>query len=299
MSLEQMVYNGRIPKLRIILFLIIEIVFLIYVLVKDHKDGKNEPIDDSKSKIDMERMKAGLRQFIGNNQEQIVGILGQQYITNNIKNYGFCFLTDKAYYFIGNVFQKKHYFTWKSNIQHRIVINEMKGIKIKNFCPLRTIGFALYTVYSLYWNVKFIFLGASVGYYDMETLSDFDGVCIYISMFSIVIYFFCIIYGIVNLLFKRKTMIDIEFTTQIMRFPVSVLGKKEIKDFYKSVSQTQETVSNVINADNSKSIERTYAEPNGKGESKVEALAELSKLYEQNIIGQEEFEKLKKEIING
>lgn len=100
-------------------------------------------------------------------------------------------------------------------------------------------------------------------------------------------------------MFKRKTMIDIEFTTQIMRFPVSVLGKKEIKDFYKSVSQTQETVSNVINADNSKSIERTYAEPNGKGESKVEALAELSKLYEQNIIGQEEFEKLKKEIING
>lgn len=296
MRLEDVVYSGQIPKVRIVLFLVAEIVFFIYVLVNNLKNSKNTPIDDSKSQIDMEGIKQKLKQFMGNNQEQIIGVLGKQYVINDKKNQGFCFLTDKAYYFIGNVLQKKSLFTWKSNIQHRVVASEMKGIKIKNMYPIETILFSIYTVFILYWNIKFIFILADT---EAELVNTGDKVCTVTSGVGIFIYFLCIIYGVGEIFLRRKTTIDIIFTTQTMRFPVGALGKKEIKDFYKSVSYSQETISSTVTSDNGPRLESTYDQSKNTGKNKVEALAELSKLYEQGMIGQEEFEKLKEEIING
>jgi hypothetical protein len=90
---------------------------------------------------------------------------------------------------------------------------------------------------------------------------------------------------------KRMTTVDLEFTDQIMCFKVNQLGKQELKTFYKAVSQVQENVNNQVGS-YEPNVNNTVNSVN-----KVESLTEISKLHNQGLITQEEFEKLKKEVM--
>lgn len=202
------------------------------------KSGLNEALDDSNWHTDFEKLQTALKKYLGNEQEVIVGMLGKNNATSNESIYekGFCFLTDKATYFIGKVWQKKSIFTWKSNIQYRIVNTEMKGIRINNLFPWHGLLFLLYTIFSL--------INAIIVEYRLYLLMD-DEEEKYIGYFFLIILIMFIlltylIYGLVIVFVKRMTTIDLEFTNQIMRFQINQLGQQEIKDFYKTVSEIQE-----------------------------------------------------------
>ena len=90
--------------------------------------------------------------------------------------------------------------------------------------------------------------------------------------------FWVLIYGIVNFFLNTGSRINIEFTSQTFSFPVDTLGAEEIKAFYMASNNFQ-----VL--------------PSIQEKSKTDSLMELSKLYEQKLVSQEEFEKLKKKIM--
>ena len=108
-------------------------VFVIGILI-NRKKLKDTPQDDSNWNINYDNLTSALRKFVSNRNEEIVAILGkvnaQTLLNSNINNVGFCILSEKAFYFVGKVWQKKGIFSFKSNIQHRIPITEMKGVKV-------------------------------------------------------------------------------------------------------------------------------------------------------------------------
>lgn len=114
----------------------------IFTLVLTIKwNSKDNPIDDSSWNIDKTDLYNKLRRFISNPQENIYAVLNIQnalnVIQNGISEEGFAILTDRACYFIGKIYEKKGIFTRKANVQHRIVVSEMKGVRVGTLSRIR------------------------------------------------------------------------------------------------------------------------------------------------------------------
>lgn len=318
MNVERYLERGQLPVFWIVSFALVEIGFFIYLLITSRRDGEDVPSDDSNWRIDFEQLKYGLNKFLGNKQERIVGILGKNNVmNNNAYEKGFCFVTDRAYYFIGKVWQKKYFFSWKSNIQCRIVASEMKEIRIRTLYPWKMLLFTAYTVFNYVWNIRLIIVMILVGI-RMNLSYDFEEAMmttVFLLTGWLVVMLIPLIYGLFSIYLKRKTTIDIEFTNQTMRFPINILGKQEIKDFYKAASQIQESMAGerigtapqrtslsgnihtIVNSVQETVMNKNNAVSNNMAPNKVQRLSELSKLYEQGMLSKEEFGKLKGEII--
>ena len=85
---------------------------------------------------------------------------------------------------------------------------------------------------------------------------------------------------------------DIEFASQVMRFPINELGKQEIKEFYKATSSVQQIIEG-----RSDSSVKTESIESGSAQDSLSKLKELNELYEKGVITKEEFDKVKQEII--
>ena len=284
-----------------ILLVLCTVTLLVLAIRQHQKVADDKPFDDTDRQIDFDDFYSKLRKFVSNEQEKIYAVLGIKNATNlltkGIQEDGFCILTDKAAYFIGKVYQKKWIFAFRTNVQHRIIASEMKGINVGTLSRFRMLLFAILSILLEILNFRFfiyIYL-----YLDRDG-SDVSG--IFIVMFlltvaSILIGFSLIIYFVLHAFFLKRTNICIEFTSLTVAFPASELGKQEIKDFYKAVSEVQELYVNIVNP---VPVEHTVNEVRQRSNvytNKVTSLSELSKLYENGMITQEEFEQLKKEVI--
>ena len=110
------------------------IISIILTIIINKRKLKDSPLDDSNWNINYDALKTELRKFVSNKSEEIVAVLGKAnaitLLNNSINSRGFCILSDKAFYFVGNVYQKKYIGSFKTNIQHRVPVTEMKGIKV-------------------------------------------------------------------------------------------------------------------------------------------------------------------------
>ncbi|MCM1220930.1 MAG: SHOCT domain-containing protein [Lachnospiraceae bacterium] len=327
----------------LIAFPIISLAMMVYIFIDNKKKGSDAPFDDSNMIFDTDAISKKIRSFIGNNDERIISVLGIKYVQELLRNVmpskGFCFLTDKAYYFIGDVYQKMGFIIhWKSNIQHRITADDMKGIKVEKLYSLKFFIFTCYILFRFISRSRMLIGVITEDYSRYAWLFDFaerneENLLIGVYVLFIVwvgplISLLGLVYGIANFFLTTRTLISVEFTSQTFSFPIDTLGAEEIKAFYKEAGKAQtlkkgdsqaddgnnglrsiqipsslqgrvknlsESVSKVQTGNNNKNNPRTVSSSQGK--SKVESLTELSKLYEQKMITQEEFERLKKEVL--
>lgn len=275
-----------------ILLLGCSFLLLIYVLADIADTVPDRPLDDKTWQIDYDNLYSNLQKYVSNQQEKIHAVLNVQNALKLLKNgtskEGFAILTDKACYFVGKIYQKKWILLPKSNIHHRIVISELKGVKTSKLS--RKNMFILSVVLTICEICWLFYL-----FYENFDPSPVRGMML-CYLLCIVITFCVAIYCFVKAFIIKRTHICMEFASLTITFPISTLGAQEIKDFYKAVSEVQEhnansspipETPNFINAPNT-------ATPNDK----IASLSELSKLYEQGLISEEEFNKLKTEIMS-
>lgn len=296
------------------LLLEVGIVIVFLFVVRSLIKGKiNKPLDDSNTNINEEDFHNNLRKFVSNNTETIYSVLGKKNALNllqkSIDNEGFCILTDRAAYFIGKVKQKKWIFSFKANIQHRIIASELKGVNVTDIWHLSMFIYASVLTFMEINLVRYWTQLNDISY----SLKPRPPAILYLvipigqilGMVTPVLCLFCWLRALLH----RTTNICMEFTSLKVVFPIYLLGKTEIKDFYKAVSKVQElnplqqmatqslnTVQSAVSQ--ALNIIKQPNQPANVYGNKVNSLSELSKLYEQNMITQEEFEKLKQEIID-
>ncbi len=284
----------------IILFLICVGGFAFCIII-GKMIGGNDPIDDKGEPTDIEKLRSFLSGHLGNKQEIIVGVLGKYNVLNDetIRKNGLCFVTDVAYYFIGSIWQKKFIFNWKSNVQHRIVATQINGVKLKNLFPWYALVYLVFLVFAGY---KYIDI-----FKHLPQDAEYSfGVFVFFCLILISTLFF-IIYSILVMIFRRNTTIDIEFGSQTFCFLINRLGRQEIKDFYSAVSSIQENVESRLteqkretsnfNTKTNRSVSAGERNFEMRIDNKITALQDLTKLYEQNSITEDEFKKLKKELL--
>ncbi len=291
----------------IILFgviLIIATIVLLVLAIKEHrKILHDKPLDDSNWQIDFEDLHNKLRKFVSNKEEKIFAVLGiknaYNLLSGGIQENGFCILTDKAAYFIGKVYQKKWIFAFRTNIQHRIIANEMKGIKVGTLSRFRILFFAVLSILLETANCRCIYKMVSYTANDSGYIfEEFGPTLLFLGMLvAIVICFILVIYFVLHAFFLKRTNICIEFTSLTVAFLASELGRQEIKDFYKAVSEVQELYVNVANQIPVGHTVNAAGQSTNVYTNKVTSLSELSKLYENGMLTKEEFEQLKQEII--
>ena len=280
-----------------VLFLLsmsISISMMVLMIVFTSRD--ENPLNDSSWNYNKEDAFRLLQRYVSNKQEVLVDILGinsLKDVSNNSFKNGLCFITNKAYYFIGRVYQKKLFTHWKNNMQHRIISSELKGVKVVQCLLYRYIALFVGFCFDLYLTLQMAGMDSKL---KPSAWEDAEYLMLLVAMGMIgrlILDVIGIIATLIIFLFaKRRVCVCLEFVSQTFYFPINTLGKQEIKNFFESVSKVQETTQNEIKDIN------MPPQPVTVNKGKVEALTELSKLYEQSLISEEEFNKLKSEIIN-
>ena len=269
----------------------------IFILVLTIKwNPKDNPIDDSSWNIDKTDLYNKLRRFISNPQEKIYAVLNIQnalnVIQNGISKEGFAILTDRACYFIGKIYEKKGIFTRKANVQHRIVVSEMKGVRVGTLSRIRMLlPYILSTALLILQAIWFFYAGRTQYSWYSGAIIAID---ILITLSMEIMLLSVSLYCFLHVFLVKRTNICIEFTSMTVAFMLSSLGAREIKDFYQAVSTVQGLdIMNPVPTQTVAPMQNMQATGN-----KVERLSELSKLFEQGMISAEEFNQLKAEVIN-
>lgn len=269
------------------MFGVLTVALFIAMLATRAGKIRNKPIDDSNWQANDKVLNAVRTKFLANKQETIEGLLGQNFIIDVIaKNdykHGFCFVTNKAYYFVGNICQQVFGAIYrKTNVQHRINADELKGVTIKRTFLFRTLFFLLISLFIFIISIRLLILS-----------NDFHKgvICIASIVISLVLSFFMIVGSLLNIILQRRTILCFEFVSHNFYFPIGILGQQEIKDFYKSVSNVQEIVKNQVQNVNMRAAVTVPAD------NKIEQLRSLASLKEQGAISAEEFNALKSEIM--
>lgn len=287
-----------------VILIIATIVLLVLAIKKHRKILHDKPLDDSNWQIDFEDLHNKLRKFVSNREEKIFAVLGignaYNLLASGIQENGFCILTDKAAYFIGKVHQKKWIFAFKTNIQHRIITSEMKGINVGTLSRFRML---LLAVLSILLEIANLRCAYRIFYLTMNdsgyAFEEFWPTILFLGMLGAVIAcFILVIYFVLHAFFLKRTNICIEFTFLTVAFQASELGRQEIKDFYKAVSDVQELNVNIVKQVPVEHTVNEVRQSAGVYTNKVTSLSELSKLYENGMLTKEEFEQLKQEVMS-
>ncbi len=285
-----------------IILILCTIALLILAMRQHKKVSEDKPYDDIDRQIDFDDFYSKLRKFVSNEQEKIYAVLGiknaYNLLTSGIQENGFCILTDKAVYFIGKVHQKKWIFVFRTNVQHRIIASEMKGINVGTLSHIWMLLCAALSTVLLITNLYCS--------YNMMPYTAVSGLAfekfgptmlVFAMIVAVIVCFILVIYFVLHAFFLKRTNICIEFTSLTAAFLASELGKQEIKDFYKAVSEVQELYVNIVNPIPVEHTVNEVRKSTGVYTNKVTSLSELSKLYENGMLTKDEFEQLKQEVI--
>lgn len=294
---------------------VVTVILLIVTISRNAKKVPDQPKDDSQGEWNFADMCVKLQKFVSNGQEKILSVLGMENAQRTINQQnqdlekGFCILTEKACYFVGNVYQKKGIFTFKKNIQHRIIASEFKGINVDSLTRFRRvvpgiIAFICFVydlinpvknwvLYNTEWHETYMYAFYS---FDSDMVEVTGLIMLVISVLSALVLLVLSIYYLVTAVLMRRTSVNLEFASIVISFMVSDLGAQEIKQFYKAVSKMQElNENNSVQNTSMKTQAIVTTEPQ---KDKIASLTELSALFEKKMITEEEFKKLKQEVMD-
>ncbi len=211
--------------------MVIEICLIVLVVIQQNQ-LKAHTFKESEWNRDVGFYKDMAIPYLSNKDEEMLSLLAR----NNLKNKrgGFCILTNRAYYFVGEIWQKKSILSVKSSVQHRVNVEELKGIKIGRLRPwasvillMSGIVFTICQIISFCRNI----LQSLTGNQESDLLN--------------VILFIAICLSVASICVGAPTafsigVIDLEFNGLTISFLVGECGKQEIDDFKKAVSDINE-----------------------------------------------------------
>ena len=278
-------------------------VYLILAFISVVTKKSNKPYNDATLSMDKDALTKALLKYVSSSDEQILGILGAQnaesYLETGSTKRGFCFITNKACYFIGNVYQRKGLFLFKKNIQHRIINSELKGIKVDTvsrfidvlFTCFPFIYFFILCIFVFHW-VQSDMYNSYYYYSDTMEIIFIMGIIALLPIFIFAIYFLLQIF-----VFKR-IFVCMEFANITIAFPIYTVGELEAKEFYRVISKVQDherkrEISNIPD----RSPQQIPATPLSATQDKIGSLKELSTLYAQKLINEQEYNSLKKQLL--
>ena len=284
----------------VIFIVIAAYVYLILAFISVVTKKPNKPYNDATLSMDKDALTKALLKYVSSSDEQILGILGAQnaecYLETGSTKRGFCFITNKACYFIGNVYQRKGLFLFKKNIQHRIINSELKGIKVDTVSRFIDVIYACVPfILSALGVYNFIFLDYYNIYIENDELLEIAailGLLVLLPIFIFAIYFLLQIF-----VFKR-IFVCMEFANITIAFPIYTVGELEAKEFYRVISKMQDherkrEISNIPD----RSPQQIPATPLSATQDKIGSLKELSTLYAQKLINEQEYNSLKKQLL--
>lgn len=284
----------------VIFIVIAAYVYLILAFISIVTKKPNKPYNDATLSMDKDALTKALLKYVSSSDEQILGILGAQnaecYLETGSTKRGFCFITNKACYFIGNVYQRKGLFLFKKNIQHRIINSELKGIKVDTVSRFIDVIYACVPfILSALGVYNFIFLDYYNIYIENDELLEIAailGLLVLLPIFIFAIYFLLQIF-----VFKR-IFVCMEFASITIAFPIYTVGELEAKEFYRVISKVQDherkrEISNIPD----RSPQQIPATPLSATQDKIGSLKELSTLYAQKLINEQEYNSLKKQLL--
>ena len=278
------------------IWLIISIVIIIYYFIARKREGSKNPIEDKNDPIFSEDYTEKLSHYLSDKKEIIMGILGRKNIAKISKGKspkeGFCFLTNKASYFMGKIYRRKGGFIFKSYTQDRINNSELIGIKTIRLCSFRffilSLSSVILIIICVIWICPYMFI-------DLIKYGDVMYMLICVVIVILPILMVCAICCIVKATQKRSC-VCIEYTDNTYAFPMNELGENEVQIFYKAISEIQTQVNKYEKAE-SPSEKQSQEKASDGSQDKMRLLKEASEMYEKGLLGEDEFNKLKKEII--
>lgn len=287
----------------VIFIVIATYVYLILAFISVVTKKPNKPYNDATLSMDKDALTKALLKYVSSSDEQILGILGAQnaecYLETGSTKRGFCFITNKACYFIGNVYQRKGLFLFKKNIQHRIINSELKGIKVDTVSRFIDV---LFTCFPFIYFILCIFVFRwvqSSGMYDSYSYySDTMEIILIMGIFALLPIFIFAIYFLLQIFVFKRIFVCMEFANITIAFPIYTVGELEAKEFYRVISKVQDherkrEISNIPD----RSPQQIPATPLSATQDKIGSLKELSTLYAQKLINEQEYNSLKKQLL--
>ena len=287
----------------VIFIVIATYVYLILAFISVVTKKPNKPYNDATLSMDKDALTKALLKYVSSSDEQILGILGAQnaecYLETGSTKRGFCFITNKACYFIGNVYQRKGLFLFKKNIQHRIINSELKGIKVDTVSRFIDV---LFTCFPFIYFILCIFVFRwvqSSGMYDSYSYyNDTMEIILIMGIFALLPIFIFAIYFLLQIFVFKRIFVCMEFANITIAFPIYTVGELEAKEFYRVISKVQDherkrEISNIPD----RSPQQIPATPLSATQDKIGSLKELSTLYAQKLINEQEYNSLKKQLL--
>lgn len=287
----------------VIFIVIATYVYLILAFISVVTKKPNKPYNDATLSMDKDALTKALLKYVSSSDEQILGILGAQnaecYLETGSTKRGFCFITNKACYFIGNVYQRKGLFLFKKNIQHRIINSELKGIKVDTVSRFIDV---LFTCFPFIYFILCIFVFRwvqSSGMYDSYSYyNDTMEIILIMGIFALLPIFIFAIYFLLQIFVFKRIFVCMEFANITIAFPIYTVGELEAKEFYRVISKVQDherkrEISNIPD----RSPQQIPATPLSATQDKIGSLKELSTLYAQKLISEQEYNSLKKQLL--
>ena len=271
-------------------------VYLILAFISIVSEEPNKPYDDATLSMDKDTLMKALLKYMSSSDEQILGILCarnvEKYLATDSTKRGFCFITNKACYFMGKIYKKKGIFLFRENNQHRLINSELKGIKVDAMLKFKNF---IFTIISLF---LIALEGYTLYYLDQFNADQEIMIIVVLNLISLPFLIIFFIYSLIQIFISRKTFVCMEFANITIAFPIYTVGELEAKEFYRVISKVQDherkrEISNIPD----RSPQQIPATPLSATQDKIGSLKELSTLYAQKLINEQEYNSLKKQLL--
>lgn len=276
--------------------LIITILWVCYFLLNRNSTSKkieNNEINEYKLKNnEIEQLSAS---FVSKD-EKYISSLGNGYIMNYLANKtmskGFSFITDKRVYFKGTCLSGTGKSLIKTNEERTVDVKDITG---SGFTYHRYWGALIAAILSSLifegifpFVMAYVIVDFQVSYTTVYTtlwrIAAVILLCLFISLAII----------LKNYLFKRRTLFRIEYAGGCIAFNVSYYAKAEIDDFQKQLRRTKDLAEESISKI---SVTEPPIQPSAQN-TLPDDLRKYADLLKDGLISQEEYDAMKKKILN-
>lgn len=286
-----------VPVFLIAVFLIFYFVVLPNRKAASKRKSENNEIQEYKLKNnEIEHLSA----FFISKDEKYISSLGNGYIMNYLANKtmskGYAFITDKRVYFKGSCLNGTGKVLKKTNEERTV---DVKNITGSGFTYHRYWGIIIAGILSC-----LIFEGAfpAAIYYIMNDLyysltpgysHEMNGTLILAAMFLPCLFISSILV-LKKYLFKRKTLFRIEYAGGCIAFNVSYYAKAEIDDFQKQLRRAKD-----LAEESASKVTVTESPMQPSTQNNVpDDLRKYADLLKEGLISQEEYDAMKKKILD-
>lgn len=222
----------------------------------------------------------------------------QSYLGGGIISKGFVVVTQRRAYFKGKSYFKDFKGHLKKQMQEKTV--DLKDITGTGYTSMRHLWMMITGILAFFWPVLLCIIFS-------QGRGGIAPVLEYIAFQYTHNFIFMVLFGLLPLgvflalyFLKRRTLFTIEFAGGNISFDTSWYGKEEVDNFQKNLRKAMATIKDTETPAQSTVAVHAYTAPptaTGAAKEKAEALREYAKLKEDGVITDEEFQKMKAELV--